>query len=339
MLKINPKNILIIKLRAIGDVVLMSPVLENLRNHFPNVNIDCLVDANCSQILSHNPHISSIISFDKNSQSSLSIIKTIRDKKYDTVIDLFGNPRSAIITLLSGAKNKIGFNFRMRKYAYNIVVDAITKDAHNIETNLNVLRSLGIPITTSNPKVYLNNGVINKAENWLNSNNLTDKLLIGINVGGGWSTKKYLPSHYIKVIKNILNSVDVHFLILWGPGEFDDAKLIADSDIKKCHLLPSTSILELSAFISKLNFMISNDSGPMHISAALGIKTLGIFGPTTPKNQGPFGEGNITIRKEELDCLECQLLKCPIGNICMTELDSLKVSDAYFKLSSLPKVN
>jgi ADP-heptose:LPS heptosyltransferase len=84
---------------------------------------------------------------------------------------------------------------------------------------------------------------------------------------------------------------------------------------------PRTTLTELGALLRRMSLVISNDSGPMHIAAAVGARVLGIYGPTRPELQGPYGEGHRTVRKEGLACLGCNLTACPIGHPCMQELD------------------
>jgi ADP-heptose:LPS heptosyltransferase len=105
------------------------------------------------------------------------------------------------------------------------------------------------------------------------------------------------------------------------------------------HVTPKTTLSQLAAIISRCTAIISNDSGPMHISASLGIPTLGIFGPTNPRQQGPYGSNHRWVRNEELDCLECSLTACPIGNICMTQLKVERVMDAFSLLVSQSEQN
>jgi ADP-heptose:LPS heptosyltransferase len=95
---------------------------------------------------------------------------------------------------------------------------------------------------------------------------------------------------------------------------------------------PATSLLQLAALFEQCAYVVTNDSGPMHIAAASGSHVLGIYGPTRPELQGPYGTGNATIRREGLDCLGCNLTQCTIGNICMTELTVDAVFEAFQKL-------
>jgi ADP-heptose:LPS heptosyltransferase len=112
-------------------------------------------------------------------------------------------------------------------------------------------------------------------------------------------------------------------VVLYGPSEEAEAAKI--SRASGAILAPRTSLKEMGAILKASRLLVTNDSGPMHIAAALGVPTLAIFGPTSPHLQGPYGNLSEVVRNEKLDCLECNLIKCPIGNLCMTELDSATV--------------
>ncbi len=328
--KSKSKKILIVKPRAIGDVLLSTPVLPNLREEFPGVQIDFLVEKFASDILTDNPFIDNVISFDTKTQSSMSIISRVRKNKYDLIIDLFANPRTAIITMLSGAKYRVGFPFKWRKFAYNILVHPRSGEVHNVEFNLDALRRLDIPIKFKNPAFYLNDMVKKFADTFLSSHNLSPGKFITINIGGGWEIKR-LPADKLIELSNLIHA-ELHMpvVILYGPSEKKEAWQITAST--SAILAPPTSLHEMGAIMKESFLLITNDSGPMHIAAALGVPTLAIFGPTSPHLQGPYENIPEIVRNENLNCLECNLTKCPIGNPCMKKLDIEIIFDGLMKL-------
>ena len=121
-------------------------------------------------------------------------------------------------------------------------------------------------------------------------------------------------------------------MLLWGPGEEDDVERIRGMMHQPADIAPPTGIGELGALLASCDYTISNDSGPMHISAATGTPTLGIFGPTNPLLQGPFGARHHWVRLDGLDCLGCNLTRCDIGNICMRDLAPETVYSAFLEL-------
>ncbi len=314
-------------------------MVQNLRKHFPVAQIDFLTDKFAAEVVIGNPWLSNVLTFDRKNDSSVGMIRQVRGKKYDLIIDLFSNPRSAIITGLSGAQWRVGFPFRWRKYAYNIVIPPRTGNIHNVHFNLDSLRRLDIPVHYFQPHFPLESEANQFADKWFQERDLDGKSLVGLNPSGGWYTKKWGLEHYARLGDLISQRYDTSMILLWGPGEEEDALFIQQHMKLPSHVIPKTTLSQLGAMIRRCDFVVSNDSGPMHIAASLNIPTLGIFGPTNPRQQGPYGNGHRWVRNEDLDCLECSLTSCPIGNVCMTKLEVERVMDAFNLLRDQSKIH
>lgn len=314
------RRVLVVKPRAIGDVLLSTAVLPDLRRVFKDSRIDFLVEGFASPVLGGNPYIDEVITYSAKSDSSLSIISNVRKRRYDLVIDLFANPRTAVITLLSGAKYRVGFPFKWRRIAYNIIVSPRGGDVHNVEFNLDALRRLGIETTSSTPVFHLDKRSQEFAGTFLSDNGLHEGGFVSINIGGGWDIKRWPVEKFIELCGLIDARLHRRVVVLYGPSEEAEAARIARSS--GAILAPRTSLKEMGAVLEASELLVTNDSGPMHIAAALGVPTLAIFGPTSPHLQGPYGNVSGIVRNEKLDCLECNLTKCPIGNPCMKDLDA-----------------
>lgn len=329
-------SVLLIKLRAIGDVLLSTPVIENLKKSFPHLAVDILCEEFAADVVRGNPFVGSILTFNKKSGSSLGLIRLVRSRKYDVVIDLFGNPRTALVTWLSGAPHRIGFPFRGRKYAYNHLVIPRGGEVHNIDFNLDVLRKFDVPITTSDPLFPIDALSEQRAQEWISREHLYGRNLIGVNPSGGWGTKKWPLDSYARLVTALAQEEGSSVVLFWGPGEYDDVKSILAKISVPVHVIPPTSLKEMAAILKRCAYLISNDSGPMHIAASLGVPTLGIYGPTDPRLQGPYGNRNAWVRHESLDCLACNLTRCPIGNVCMKDLT---VDNVFAAFQNLKKKN
>lgn len=335
------KKILVIKFGGIGDILLTTPVFPNLKSFFPDAEINVLTLRHSRDILIDNPYINRAFTYDKSEDKSWCLLKNIRSQKYDLIIDLFGNPRTALITFFSGAQYRFGFKFRGRNYAYNIKAEGRGGIVHNVEFNLDALRALEIPVNSKS--LYLNINIVHEefAEKFIKGNGLEDKKLIGISKTGGWESKRYKVNDYIELINRLNEKYDVSFLIFWGnEKEKYDSEIIRNG-IKKnnAYVIPDSPIRYLGALIRKCDLVIGNDSGPLHIAVAMQVPTLGIYGPTNPRLQGPYGDKNLTIVNEELECLYCNLLECGIGNICMTELSKDKILNKVTELININKIN
>lgn len=326
-----------IKFGGIGDILLTTPVLPNLKNSFPETEINFLTIRHSRDILIDNPYLTRAFTYDPNEDKSYCLIKNIRQQKYDLIIDLYCNPRTALITFLSGARYRFGFKFRGRSYAYNITGEGRGGEVHNVEFNLDALRYLDIPITTK--ELYLSTSIVHKefTDEFFTKYNISGKFVIGISLTGGWEAKRYKVPDYIELIKMINKIYDVNFILFGGnERELDDCKKINDAVPANTFIAPYSPIKYLASMISRCDMIIGNDSGPLHISAAMKVPTLGIYGPTLSKLAAPFGEKNLTICNDKLDCLGCGLLDCNIGNICMTELPKDKIME---KIKELIEIN
>lgn len=327
----DPRRILVIKLRATGDVVLATPVIENLKRRFPRARLSFLTEEASADVLRWNPLLDELIVLPLRRWASQGIrgswreqvrfYHNLRRRRFDLAIDLFGNPRSAVLTWLTGAPDRVGFAFRVRRRAYTTVVTPPGRPQHEVLFHLEALEALHIPVPTDRPRVDLPGTAEGKAERWLREHAPDARAVIGLNPGGGWSIKRWPPEFFGRLADALIDEYGVDVLVLRGPGEEELVARVTGAMRNRPLVLPETTLAELGAFLRRCGLLVSNDSAPMHMAAALDVPTVGIFGPTDPRAQGPLGDGHGVVRKESVDCLGCNRIKCPIGNICMTTLE------------------
>ncbi|GJQ63800.1 MAG: lipopolysaccharide heptosyltransferase I [Melioribacteraceae bacterium] len=335
---INTKDInqiLIIKLRGIGDVVLSTIVLKSLRLEFPTARIDYLTEKPGNFLLEPLEEVADILIFKKKTLSDrLKTFLEVRKNKYDLVIDFYSNPGTAQITYFSGAKYRAGFPYKGRKYAYNLYGPSERDKYHAADLHLEFLKNIGIR-TVSEPELQFGifDHELGSAGKFRDKLNLHEKKLVGLSPSGGWQSKKAPAVIFINAAKALkVIEPDIHFLIHWGPGDESDANKITGELGKDATLAPPTSIREMGAFLKICDVVLANDSGPMHICAAVGTPVLGLFGPTSPSLQGPYGKFNSYIHNGDLHCIECNLLQCPHNQECFNELSSSKIAEELKKL-------
>jgi len=315
----NIKKILCIKPRGIGDIVLSTIILDDLKKYFPAAEIHYLTETFAKDSLANNPLVLKIHTMDKT-EFVLKVAARLRKEKYDLIIDLWSNPRSAQITFLTHAKYRVGFSYRGRRYAYNILGTSDKGEHHSAEHNLELLKALRIEITSKRIHFYVSKEDDNWAKEYMITNLPSRKKIVGIIPSGGWASKRCDAAKWVEICNTMKEKYDVVFLILWGPGDEADAEFIKNSLADEAVLGHETNIGKLSALIKNCDIVIANDSGPMHIAAALGVPTLGIFGPTNPKAHGPYSPNSDYVIKEDLHCIICNKLVCPYKHECMTEL-------------------
>ncbi|MEW6653054.1 MAG: glycosyltransferase family 9 protein [Bacteroidota bacterium] len=319
-------KILLIKLRGIGDVVCSTIVVDNLREEFPNAQIDFLTEKPSSFGLRGLNQINNVILFDKKSLAKrLKLAWGIRKTNYDLVFDFFCNPSSAQITFFSGAKYRIGFPLRGRKYAYNFYGPEERSTWHNAVLHLKVLEKFGIETKHQKLLYSLDSKSNLFAENYFESTFEKKDFVVGICPTGSWASKKCDAEKFAEIAELLIKKYNAKILILWGKGDETDGEKLLGLLKDKAIYAPPTSILEMASLISKCKFLIANDSGPMHISTALGTPVLSIHGPTAPQLQGPFGDKHEWINLPELDCIVCNLLECKRNHECFRNLPAEKI--------------
>ena len=327
------KKILCIKPRGIGDIVLSTIIIDNLISYFPGVKIDYLTEEFAKPCLEDNPNINKILTMGKK-EFPLWVALRIRKERYDLLFDLWSNPRTAQITFLSGIKYRVGFSYRGRRYAYNIRATSARSTTHIAENNLELIKAINVPIISKRVQYYISQSDKDFAKFFFQSNFSDNDIVTCIIPAGGWDSKRCDPSKWVEICVGLREKYHTKFLILWGADVRKDAEYIAKNLGDNAILTPETSIKQMAALLSLCKIVIANDSGPMHISAALGKRTLGIFGPTDPATARPYSSISDYVIKEDLFCIICNKLTCPYGHECMLELPLDKVLS---KVSNLLK--
>lgn len=331
------RKILIIKLRGIGDVVLSTIVLENLKKDFPEADIDFLTEKPSNYFLENIPLIKEVIIFRKKSLANrIKQISEIRKRNYDIIFDFYSNPATALLTFFSGAKYRAGFPYKGRNYAYNLKGPEERGKFHAAQLHLEFLKKLNLSHGSNHLLFGINNTDMDFAQNFIKDIFPGKTAICGISPSGGWQSKKCDADIFAKFADGIADNFNVKMLILWGPGDFDDAVKIKSLMKNDSVLIPETNICKMAAFISQCSFVLANDSGPMHISTAVKTPVLSLHGPTSPFLQGPFGDMHEWHRVDNLDCIECNLLDCSRNHECFKNME---ISSVIEKIQMLIEKN
>jgi heptosyltransferase III len=322
------KKILCIKPRGIGDILLSTIILQNIKNAYPDAEIDYLTEGFAKASLEHHPLVNKVLTMGRT-EFPLKAAWRIRKENYDLIIDLWSNPRSAQITFLTGVKYRVGFAYRGRKYAYNILATSSRGAKHSAEHNLELLKALKIPVISKTVNYFTSSYDKVFADEFFKKNFTPGKGVLGVIPAGGWESKRCDKEKWVEIIRAYKEKYKISTLVLWGPGDQKDAEYIKENT-PEVVLAPETELNRMAALIEKCSIVIANDSGPMHIAAALGVPTIGIFGPTDPEGHGPYSSSGGYVQKKDLFCIVCNLLVCPYNHECMKLLpieELLKLSD------------
>ncbi len=327
----NPRKILIIKPSSLGDIVHSLPFLNAIKSFFSGAEIHWIVARGFEGLLEGHPMIDKLWIINKDDWKKLEyvkkttyeiwiLLKKLKSERFDIVIDLQGLLRSGLLTALTGSRVRIGFD-EAREGSKFFYTDKVRggKEIHAVDRYLKIAQWLGC-----------NTGEVIFPFPLYKSSTFKSLMSEDYAVfvpGARWKTKKWPAENFGKLASRMNGKIIV-------VGSKDDTN-IADEIVACSHgnavsFAGKTSLKELIEIMRGAQFVVSNDSGPMHIAAALGIPVFAIFGPTDPKKTGPYGKGHIIIQAE-LSCIPCFRRKCSYMK-CMELISVDKVFEAI-KLS------
>ncbi len=306
----NINKILIIQLRRIGDVLLTTPVIESLRERFPESQIDFLVERSAYDVLTGNPYLNNIILSNKSFFEQIKLIKRIRKERYSLILDFLGNPRSAWITFFSAARYRVGFDFPGRKFAYNICVKRDTEPKYLVDFKLDALRTIGITSPRKKTFFHIPDDAKVFRNDSLGKYLIEDKILIGMAPNSRRKARIWLKEYFTQLADRLIDKYNSQVILFWGPGEKESVEEIASLMKNNPIISPPTDLKQLAALIDRCDVMITNDNGPKHIAVSVGTPTLTIYGPTNSKTWNPPDEAFHVAVESDVDCLGCNKQEC-----------------------------
>jgi heptosyltransferase-2 len=338
------KRILVIKLDHIGDVFLATPALKAIRQKFPESHITIVVGPWSREVLEGNPSIDEILIFnaywhnrDKkkkfNIRETVSLIKSLREKKYDVFFDLRGDIIGILIGYLCGIPRRIGYGIEGGGFLLTNEV-LIFPGKHQIDILLDAVKVVGEDINYSHPEIFLSEKEIKFADEFLLSHEINSRnTLIGIHMGAGYPSKIWMPERFAELI-NRISKKGLKVLLVGGSEDlkiFESARLgILDSVI---NAIGKTTIKETAALINRCRFFIGNDSFPVHVSAAMMIPTVVIFSAVNDsKRWAPKGE-QVEVIEREVPCTGCEKRECKDIE-CMQSITVDEVFELFISIFS-----
>ncbi len=323
-------RILVIQLRQLGDIILTTPALSALRKSHPRSEIIFLSHKMGRLVLKGNSDISEHWIYEEGVREFLVLMKRIRQKKFDVLVDFLCNPRSAYISLFSGAGKKIGFS-GVRQHAYNITVPRhFPKNSPYIATQkIAMLSAADLIHDPALPKLKLEITAEDKKlvsefaadhTDWLNA-----PVRWAISATHRRKARLWPASCYAQISDFISLNYGGVVVWLWGPGEKEYVEQIRETCQKsKGLMLPPTTFLQMTAFIGACDFMLSGSNGPSHAAVAMDITTLQLHGPTEPEAWSPENERHQTL--------------CPADRISgkkSLEISDISVQEVKEKIASM----
>jgi lipopolysaccharide heptosyltransferase I len=337
--KIN--KILIVKPSSLGDIFHCFPAVSLLHTAFPEAKIDWFVRPEFKDAIDYCPvKINRIINFPRTrltkfktfSKTFIKVRNDLRKEKYDLIIDFQGLVRSALFTFLSRSSETAGFSKPKESaasWAYTHKIDIPKECVHAVDRNIALAEAItGLKAPKETPELAQVDKFKQQIEIILKKHNInSDDKLMGIIPGARWESKCWPPEFFADAAAKFLKEhPDYKILIIGAPDDRIPAeKIISKASNKNIiSIAGDTSVGEMIEAIRYCKFLLSNDSGPVHIAAALQKTVFALFGPTDPDKTGPYGDFH-HIFQRDLDCIKCLKRTCPMGSYLCHDLDISKL--------------
>jgi len=302
-------NIVVFTKNWLGDVIFETPAIRAIKENFPNSHLIAITPRPCVPILEANPYVDEVIPFNDRKEEKGFVrkwrfIQKLRERPIDKAYLFHRAQKHAWITLLAGARERIGYTTKWRSYLLTRAISEQEDLVHDVEYFLDLVRADGLTVSGDYPyEFYYLPDDETKAQALLNEYGLTTDKLVAINPGANWAPKRWPIEYFGDLAHRLIERYGVQIVVT---GNADDALLVNKivSNGRSHHpsivsLCGKTAIRELGALFSKCSLVISNDTGPLHVAGGVGANVIGIFGPTQLKETAPLGRGrNIVIHYE-----------------------------------------
>jgi heptosyltransferase II len=340
--RLEPHNIIVRMPNWIGDLVMATPVLSDLKRAFPQARLTAMCRAPICELLREDPEIDELFCFSKAAglgrrSEKKNIIEKLRKGKYDLGILLTHSFSSAWWFWQGKVANRLGYECNGRKLLLNgsLPFPENIQNQHLVGTYKTLLQPLGIPISDTPPRLYFSQKEISDASILLRQRGVPEgAIVVGINPGATYgSAKCWLPERFREVAERLLMDQDLYLVFF---GDQATASLVGEI----CQGLPPrvinlagvTTLRELASIISLCDVLLTNDSGPMHVADALGTPMVALFGSTSDIVTGPYRSG--TVIHKHVECSPCYQRTCPIDFRCMKRIEADEVYLALNKMLS-----
>jgi 3-deoxy-D-manno-octulosonic-acid transferase/heptosyltransferase-1 len=365
------ERILLIKLSAVGDVLHTIPVLNKLRKRYPAARIDWLASPEIAELLRHHPGISNVIEFARGEWSdpwrlqpfanSARLAANLRATRYDLVIDMHGQMRTAVFALATGAPVRIGFDRpraqvwaasdrevpeaarkhawqgarEMSWLAYTQHIALPTLEVHAVDRYLTVGPMLGLDTGRADFSFPIPPAARAHVAALLSRHGIADTARGPIVIAPGtvWETKAWRPDGFAEVARHFLDK-GFAVVLAGSPREGARCAEVARLAPGVINLAGETSLTELVALVDRASLCVSNDSGPMHLAVARDRPVVGIFGPTDAIWVGPYGRLDAVLQSK-IACAPCylrSLSRCPHQHACMRDVTAAAVIERAQRL-------
>jgi heptosyltransferase I len=330
-------KILILKPSSLGDIVHALPVLRLLKQHHRDAEIYWWVETRNAPLLEGDPDLAGLFYFDRERWATpwhwgdiWKAIQELRRHRFDLIIDLQALARSSAVGWLAGGKLFVGLQ-DWRELApgyYDISVARPTPATHAVDWYLETLRVLGVPVHSDFEWMPKRESVAREvAALW----QLNGAPTVALLPGARWENKRWPATHFRELVIRVRSqNPATRFIILGAQSDVPLATEIISAAPDNClDLTTRTSLLQTVELLRASQVVVTNDTGPMHIAAALRKPVVALFGPTNPRRTGPYGQITRALQRSDLPCVPCMKDFCsyrePIA--CLRGISPVRVAD------------
>ena len=324
-------HILVVQTAFIGDAILTLPLIQTLKKKYPDVQIDVVVIPRTAELFANHPDIANIFSYDKrNTDRGIAGFFQFRKKllqyRYDLAIVPHRSLRSAMLAMSLRPRKSICFDRNAGKWLFDLNVH-YKSELHEIDRNLSLLHPLGIRDTISDiPKLYPSKEDQAAVDALWKRWNFENDSVAAIAPGSIWATKRWLPERFAETAKYFAQK-KFRVVLIGGKDDLELCKTVraqaGTADVQTA--AGELTLLQSAELIRRCRVLLSNDSAPLHLAAAVQTPVVAIFGATIPQfGFAPRGKRDIVLGVEGLSCRPCAIHggnRCPIGTFdCMNNM-------------------
>jgi heptosyltransferase-2 len=336
------ERILLCRTDRIGDVILSTPVIKALRDAYPKSYLAMMVSPLTYELVSENPYLNEVIIFDKKKDlgffSIWRFIRSLKKRSFDCALILHSTRSLLWLLFLAGIPERIGYA-RKGKLFLTQSLPYLKRwgEKHELDYNLELLRFMGIAAGEKSPFVPLKKEWSDFAANFLRQAGvLANEKIIAIHAGASCPSKIWPVERFAKVADRLAKEFKAKILLVGGPKEKNLSQMLVGlMQAPAINACAKTSIGELAGLLKRCRLFISNDSGPVHLAAALDIPVVSIFGRNdpglSPRRWGPVSANSIVLHKP-LNCQPCLAHRCQKDFACLKAISVEEVLEAAKRL-------
>ncbi|RZA17401.1 MAG: lipopolysaccharide heptosyltransferase family protein [Proteobacteria bacterium] len=277
------KKILLVQLRQLGDILLTTPSIREIKKQWPDASIDFLAHPMGKMILADNPHLNSILTYDTNATwiEQVRFLKKLRAQRYDIVLDFMYNPRSSLYSFATRAPKRLAFSSR-REFLFTDIVPQSKTVEYIVNEKFRYLKTLGLKPSDKSLELPWNESHIKPTTEFLQRNPLyaNAKVRVAISPTHRRAERQWPIERYAEIADRLVRESKASVVWIWGPGEEDLVRNAISLCKEPMLTAPKTSFRELAAFLANCDLFIGNSNGPSHVAVANAQSSLQLHGPT-----------------------------------------------------------